>query len=71
MATNDTTGTFLAGLVVGGLIGTAIAQLFAPQTNVFATKTHRTPWRELNVRTSHPSVQYGSRNAPLPSQALE
>ena len=67
MATNDTVGTFVAGLVVGGLIGSAIAQLFAPQTNVFAAKTNSIPWRELNVRTKHQIIYRGSRNAPLPS----
>ena len=64
MASNETTGTFVAGFVVGGLIGTAIAQIFAPQSGAVATDVRRMPWRELNVRTKH--VHKRQKNASRP-----
>ena len=64
---NEGTSTFLAGFVVGGLIGTAIAQIFAPQTGVVVNANKRMPWQTLKVRTTQRFVHDGSANASLSS----
>ncbi len=71
MATNETTGTFVAGFVIGGLIGTAIAYIFAPQDTVLATDTRRMRWRELNVRPDSPVVHRVKHNASISSDRFK
>ena len=68
MTANESTGTFIAGFVIGGLIGTAIAQILAPQTGKHAVTTTQMPWHGLNkVRHTQRSVRDGSVNASLSS----
>ena len=67
MTANDSTGTFIAGFVIGGLIGTAIAQILAPQTGKRADTTTQMPWHGFRVRHSQRLGQDGSVNASLSS----
>ena len=67
MTANDNTGTFIAGFVIGGLIGTAVAQIFAPQTGELANTTHQMPWHSFKVRSMHRTIQDESISASLSS----
>ena len=67
MTANESTGTFIAGFVIGGLIGTAIAQILAPQTGKPTNSTKQMPWHGPKVRHTHGTVQSGSVNASLSS----
>ena len=55
MSEKDDFGTFFAGLVVGGLVGAAVALLLAPQSG----EETRTLIRDRSIELKDRAVEYG------------
>jgi gas vesicle protein len=67
MADNDDFGTFLAGFVIGGLVGAAVAMLMAPQTG----EETRTMIKEKSIELKDRAVEYSETAREKAEKALE
>jgi gas vesicle protein len=71
MADSKHTGDFLAGLIVGSLVGAAAALLFAPQSGEETRAKIRERGIELQERAGELSSEARQRSADLQMQARE
>jgi gas vesicle protein len=71
MADSKHTGDFLAGLIVGALVGAAAAILFAPQSGEETRAKIRERGIELQERAGELGTEARQRSADLQMQARE
>lgn len=67
MAENNDLGSFMAGIVVGGLVGAAVALLLAPQSG----EETRTLIRDKSIELKDAAVEYGQESYKRTEQALQ
>ncbi len=67
MSDNNEFGTFFAGLIVGGLVGAAVALLLAPQSG----EDTRTVIRDRGIELKDRAVEYGSDARSKAEKALD
>jgi len=67
MADRDDFGSFFAGLIVGGLVGAAVALLVAPQSG----EETRTMIRDKSIELRDKASEYGADVQMKATQALE
>jgi gas vesicle protein len=67
MTDNNDFGTFFAGLVVGGLVGAAVALLLAPQSG----EETRTMIHDKGIELKDRAVEYGQDARARASTALD
>lgn len=67
MANNDDFGTFLAGFIIGGLVGAATAMLLAPQSG----EETRTLIKDRSIELRDRAVEYGQDARGRAEKALE
>jgi len=67
MSDNNDFGTFFAGLIVGGLVGAAVALLLAPQ----AGEETRTLIHDKGIELKDRAVEYGQDARSRATAALE
>ena len=67
MADNDDFGTFLAGFVIGGLVGAAVAMMLAPQSG----EETRTMIKDKSIQLRDRAVEYGQDARIRAEKALE
>lgn len=67
MAENNDFGTFFAGLIVGGLVGAAVALLLAPQSG----EETRTVIRDRGIELKDRAVEYSADAFGRAEKALE
>jgi len=67
MANDDDFGTFLAGFVIGGLVGAAVAMLMAPQSG----EETRTLIKEKSIELKDRATEYGVDARAHAEKALE
>ena len=67
MANDDDFGTFLAGFVIGGLVGAAVAMLMAPQSG----EETRTLIKEKSIELKDRATEYGADARDRAEKALE
>jgi gas vesicle protein len=67
MSDNNEFGTFFAGLIVGGLVGAAVALLLAPQSG----EETRTMIHDKSIELKDRAVEYGQDARARAAAALE
>ncbi|MFM8322896.1 MAG: YtxH domain-containing protein [Chloroflexota bacterium] len=67
MSDNNDFGTFFAGLIVGGLVGAAVALLMAPQSG----EETRTVIRDKSIELKDRAGEYGADARTRAEQAYE
>jgi gas vesicle protein len=67
MSDNNDFGTFFAGLIVGGLVGAAVALLLAPQSG----EETRTLIRDKSIEIKDRAVEYGQDARARAAAALD
>jgi len=67
MSDNNDFGTFFAGLIVGGLVGAAVALLLAPQSG----EETRTLIHDKSIELKDRAVEYGQDARTRAAAALE
>jgi gas vesicle protein len=67
MSDNNDFGTFFAGLIVGGLVGAAVALLLAPQSG----EETRTMIHDKSIELKDRAVEYGADARARAAAALE
>jgi gas vesicle protein len=67
MSEKEDFGTFFAGLVVGGLVGAAVALLLAPQSG----EETRTLIRDKSIEIKDRAVEYGQDARMRASKAMD
>ena len=67
MSDNNDLGSFLAGFIIGGLVGTAVALLMAPQSG----EETRTLIKDKSIELKDRAAEYGADAIGRAEQALE